>query len=51
MGIPAFKGTNTTGSTAGALGSNCPAVTCSAPYTWVKATAADGSTVYLPAWK
>jgi hypothetical protein len=42
---------NTTGSGSAALGANCPAVTDSAPYTWFKMTAGDGSTVYVPAWK
>lgn len=46
-----FAGTNTTGAGSATLGANCPAVTASAPYTWIQAKAADGSTVYLPAWK
>ena len=49
--IPTFKGTNTTGSGAALLGANSPAVTLTAPYTWIQAVAADGSTVYIPAWK
>jgi hypothetical protein len=49
--IPKFAGTNTTGAGSAALGSNSPAVTNSAPYTWIQAQAADGSTVYIPAWK
>jgi hypothetical protein len=40
-----------TGSTAGALGSNCPAVTCTAPYVWLKTIGPDGSTLYSPWWK
>ena len=40
-----------TGSGAAALGSNCPASTATAPYTWIKTTSSDGSTVYIPAWK
>jgi lysophospholipase L1-like esterase len=50
-GLPQFAGTNTTGAGSAALGANCPASTASAPYTWIEAKAADGSTVYLPAWK
>ncbi|HZQ53326.1 MAG TPA: hypothetical protein VFB14_14075 [Bryobacteraceae bacterium] len=42
---------NFTGSGSAALGANCPAATPSAPYTWIKMTANDGSTVYVPAWK
>ena len=48
---PKFAGTNTTGAGATALGSNCPALTASAPYTWLQITTSDGSTAYLPAWK
>lgn len=40
-----------TGSGSAALGSNCPAVTASAPYKWIKFETSDGSTVYVPAWK
>ncbi len=40
-----------TGSGSAALGSNCPASTATAPYTWIKTTSSDGSTVYIPAWK
>lgn len=50
-GIPKFAGTNTTGAGSAALGANSPATTNTAPYTWIQATAADGSTVYIPAWK
>jgi hypothetical protein len=32
-------------------GANCPAGTLSAPYTWVRALAPDGSIVYIPAFK
>jgi hypothetical protein len=42
---------NTTGKGSPTWGNNCPAITCTTPYTWVKATAADGSTVYIPAFK
>jgi hypothetical protein len=41
----------TTGSGSAALGANCPASTATAPYTWLKVTASDGSQVYVPAWK
>lgn len=51
-GIPKFGGTNTTGSTAFAPGgSNCPAVSCTTPYTWLQAISSDGSTVFIPVWK
>lgn len=42
---------NTTGAGVTALGTNCPAVTATAPYTWIETKALDGSTVYIPAWK
>jgi hypothetical protein len=51
VGLPKFAGTNTTGAGSAALGSNSPATTNAQPYTWIKAIAADGSTVYIPAWK
>jgi hypothetical protein len=46
-----WTGTNSTGSTAASWGSNCPAVTCSAPYTWITVTTSDGSTGYMPIYK
>jgi len=49
--LPKFAGTNTTGSGTALLGANSPAVTNTAPYTWIEAVSSDGSTVYLPAWK
>lgn len=49
--IPKFGGTNSTGAGAALLGSNSPASTLTAPYTWISAQSADGSTVYIPAWK
>lgn len=49
--VPKFSGTNTTGAGSAALGSNSPAVTNSAPYTWLQVTTADGSTGYIPVWK
>lgn len=42
---------NTTGAGTPLLSTNCPAVTVTAPYTWIKAMAADGSIIYSPAWK
>ena len=42
---------NATGAGTAALGTNCPATTVSSPYTWLKMTSSDGSTVYVPAWK
>lgn len=41
----------TTGSGSAALGANSPAVTNTAPYTWLQVTASDGSQLYVPAWK
>lgn len=48
-----FKVTGDTtgaGTTAG-FGTNSPATTLTAPYTWVKIISSDGSTVYCPAYK
>lgn len=42
---------HTTGSGTPALGSNCPATTLTAPFAWIKTTLADGSVVYVPAWR
>lgn len=39
-----------TGSGSAALGSNCPAVTPTAPTTWEKVTTSAGSTGYIPVW-
>jgi hypothetical protein len=39
------------GSGSALLGGNSPAVTNTAPYTWLKIKVADGSTAYIPAWK
>jgi hypothetical protein len=50
-GIPQFAGTNSTGAGSASLGANCPAVTPTAPYTWIQVKTADGSTAYIPAWK
>lgn len=46
-----FGGTNTTGSGSAALGSNSPAITNTAPYTWIQVKTSDGSTGYIPVWK
>lgn len=40
-----------TGAGSAALGANCPAVTLTAPYKWLKFNTSDGSTVYVPSWK
>lgn len=40
-----------TGAGSALLGTNSPAVTNTAPYTWIKMKTSDGSTVYIPAWK
>lgn len=50
-GVVKFGGTNTTGAGTALLGTNSPAVTVAAPYTWIEAVSSDGSTVYIPAWK
>lgn len=50
-GTVTFGGTNSTGRGGALLGSNSPAITLTAPYTWITVIAADGSTVYIPAWK
>lgn len=44
---------STTAGTASATfaATNCPATDTTTPYTWVKVTSSDGSTVYMPAWK
>jgi len=39
------------GASSASLGVNCPAVTVSAPYTWIQVKTADGSTAHIPAWK
>lgn len=46
-----FGGANSTGAGAALLGSNSPASTLTAPYTWIRAVSSDGSTVYIPCWK
>lgn len=46
-----FTAGNTTGVGVTAVGTNCPAVTPSAPYTWMTVTTSDGSTGYIPIWK
>lgn len=51
MGIPKFSGTNSTGAGSALLGSNSPASTLTAPYTWITVLTSDGSTGYIPVWK
>jgi|SRR5215467_3773436 len=46
-----FQAGNATGAGSALLGTNCPAITLSAPYKWLQVTTADGSTAYIPAWK
>ena len=48
--IKLFKN-DSTGAGTPLLGTNCPASTLTAPYTWMKFTSNDGSAVYVPAWK
>lgn len=45
------RATETTGSGSALMGSNSPATINTAPYTWMQVKAADGTTVYIPAWK
>jgi len=40
-----------TGAGSALLAANCPAVTVTAPYKWIKGLTSDGSTVYWPVWK
>lgn len=47
---PQFQ-TAQTGAGIAAFGLNSPAGVLSAPFTWLKALAPDGSTVWIPAWK
>lgn len=51
MGIPKFSGTNSTGAGSALLGTNSPASTLTAPYTWITVVTSDGSTAYIPVWK
>lgn len=46
-----FNGTNSTGAGTALLGTNSPAVTNSAPYTWITVLSSDGSTCFIPVWK
>lgn len=41
----------TTGAGSAALGSNSPATTNSAPFTWFRVIGPGGDTLYVPAWK
>jgi hypothetical protein len=49
--VPTFNTGNSTGAGTALLGSNSPAVTLTAPYTWFQVTTSDGSTGYIPVWK
>ncbi len=49
--IPRFNGTNSTGGGSALLATNCPAVTATAPYTWVSVITSDGSAGFVPVWK
>lgn len=49
--IKNVAGNEATGAGSAVLGANCPAVTATAPYKWLKFTSSDGSQVYVPAWK
>lgn len=41
---------DSTGAGAASLGGNCPAGSPAQPYTWITATAHDGTSVHIPAW-
>jgi hypothetical protein len=45
------SGDTTGAGTVAGFGTNSPAVTLTGPYTWLKFTSSDGSTVYVPAYK
>lgn len=47
----ALAGNETTGAGSALLGANSPAVTNSAPYTWLKVITSDGSAGFVPIWK
>ncbi|HEY1896705.1 MAG TPA: right-handed parallel beta-helix repeat-containing protein [Terracidiphilus sp.] len=46
LGMP-----GSTGAGSAALGANSPATVLTAPYTWLKTQAPDGTIVFLPCWK
>ena len=46
-----FSITNSTGAGSALLGANSPAITLTAPYTWITVITSDGSTGYMPIWK
>lgn len=46
-----YGGDSTGSTTAVGLGTNSPAISGAAPYTWLEFTSGDGSTVYVPAYK
>ena len=50
-GLMKFSGLNSTGAGSALLGTNSPATTNTAPYTWLKVLTSDGSTGYVPVWK
>jgi len=52
-GVLTFQvaGNESTGAGTALLGTNCPAVTVSAPYKWLKVILSDASVVYVPTWK
>ena len=52
-GVLTFQvsGNESTGAGSAALGANCPAVTASAPYKWLKVILSDASVGFVPVWK
>jgi hypothetical protein len=43
-----FGGRTFEGAGSASLGSNCPALAVSAPFTWIQVKTADGSTAHIP---
>lgn len=52
-GVLTFQvsGNESTGAGSALLGANCPAVTASAPYKWLKVILSDASVGFVPVWK
>lgn len=50
-GSVGFSGVGATGAGAASLGANSPAGTLTSPYTWLQATAPDGSVGWVPLYK
>lgn len=46
-----FANFNVTGGNTATVGNNCPGIVSGTPYVWFKCFSADGSIVFIPAWK